>query len=122
MNGVVRRQPLDKSNKGGPAIEEAIPPGAYLCRHPICIPKPGFGYVVVEPYNSEPFDNEVSEELQKSIKLAASNPKEKIVVTVPTCVALQQGKRTWTEDIAKSHRKIQELHQTHPAISQKLHQ
>jgi hypothetical protein len=30
---VARRQPLNKSNKGGPAIDEAIPPGAYICRH-----------------------------------------------------------------------------------------
>jgi len=98
---VARRQPLDKSNKGGPAIDEAIPPGAYLCRHTVRIPEkgePGFGYVVVEPYNGEPFDDEVSEVLQKDIMLAASNTKEKIVVKVPTYGALQQGKRKRTEE------------------------
>lgn len=102
---VARRQPLDKSNKSGPAIDESIPPGAYICRHTVRIPKKGesgFGYVVVEPYDGEPFDDDVSEQLQKDTILATSNPKEKIVVKVSSCGALhsiiQQGKRKRTEE------------------------
>lgn len=101
---VARRRPLGKFTKGSPVVDEAIPPGAYVCRHDVRIPKKGetgFGYVVVEPYKGEPFDDEVSQELQNDTK-ALSHSKGKIVVKVPTFRAitdsLQQGKRKREEE------------------------
>jgi len=68
---VARRRPLEKL-VDGVAVEEKIPKGAYVCRYDVRIPKKreqGFGYVIVEPYKGEPFDDEVLEQNIKPVSL-----------------------------------------------------